>query len=75
MKKIKDLFNVLKYRKEINTIENRYSTLIEKYTTLLEKDRSMLDDNINLKNRLLETEKIIKEYKKQYGKLEIKEVD
>ena len=75
MKKIKDLFNVLKYRKEINTIDNKYNTLVEKYTTLLEKDRSMLDDNNILKNRLLEAEKTIKEYKKQYGKLEIKEVD
>lgn len=62
-KKLKDISNVVKYRKRYNTLENKYISLQESYTDLLEKDRSMLDENINLKNKLIDKTKELKEMK------------
>lgn len=73
MSRTSDLFDVVKYRKQRNSMENKYFTTLEKYTSLLEKDRSILDENIMLKDKLTEANKLIKAYRKQYGRLEIEE--
>ena len=43
IKKIKDLFNVIKYRRKYNTIDNKYNTLLEKYTELYNKSCDIID--------------------------------
>lgn len=62
--KIKDLFNVAKYRRKANTLENKYIATTEKYVDLLESDRSMLNENVQLKEQIREQKKEIKELKR-----------
>ena len=64
MKKIKDLFDVAKYKRQRNTIEIKYHAANEKYIELLENDRSMLNENIALKETVKQLKQEIKELKK-----------
>lgn len=66
MKKIKDLFDVAKYKRQRNTFENKYHAVNEKYIDLLEADRTMLNENVQLKEQIKELKKEIKELKKVY---------
>ena len=64
-RKIKDFFDVKKYKKEKNTFENKYLARNEQYIELLESDRSMLNENISLKEQVRELKKELKELKKE----------
>lgn len=59
--KIKDFFNVRKYKRRINTLENKCQALSDELIELLKSDRSMLNDNIKLKEQIKELKKEIKE--------------
>lgn len=61
--KIKDFFDVAKYKRQRNTYENKYNARNEQYIELLESDRSMLNENINQKEQIKELKKEIKELK------------
>lgn len=61
--KIKDFFDVAKYKRQRNTYENKYRARNEQYIDLLESDRSMLNENINLKDQIKDLKKEIKELK------------
>ncbi len=64
-RKIKDLFDVRKYKKQRNTFENKYLARNEQYIELLEADRSMLNKNIQLEAQIRDLKKEIKELKKE----------
>lgn len=64
-RKIKDLFDVRKYKKQRNTFENKYLARNEQYIELLEADRSMLNENVQLKEQIRELKKEIKELKRK----------
>lgn len=64
-KKIKDFFDVKKYKRQRNSFENKYLARNEQYIELLESDRSMLNENISLKEQVRELKKEIKELKKE----------
>ena len=64
-KKIKDLFDVKKYKRQKNTYENKYLARNEQYIELLESDRSMLNENVSLKEQIRELKKENKELKKE----------
>ena len=65
LKKIKDLFDVAKYKRQRNTFENKYLARNEQYIELLEADRSMLNENIQLKEQIRDLKKEIKDLKKE----------
>lgn len=64
-RKIKDLFDVRKYKKQRNTFENKYLARNEQYIELLEADRSMLNKNIQLEAQIRDLKKEIKELKRK----------
>ena len=64
-RKIKDLFDVRKYKRQRNTFENKYLARNEQYIELLEADRSMLNENVSLKEQVRDLKKEIKELKKE----------
>lgn len=61
-KKIKDFFNVVKYKRQRNTFENKYNARNDDYVTLLE-------DYHKLSIKELEERNQIKEYKKENKEL------
>lgn len=63
-KKIKDFFDVRKYKRQRNTFENKYLARNEQYIELLESDRRMLNENVSLKEQVRELKKEIKELKR-----------
>ena len=62
--KIRELFNVRKYKRRINTLENKCQALSDEQIELLKADRSMLNDNAQLKEQVREQKKEIKELKR-----------
>ncbi len=62
--KVKDFFDVRKYKKQRNTYENKYNARNEQYIELLESDRSMLNKNIQLEAQIRDLKKEIKELKR-----------
>lgn len=63
--KIKDFFDVRKYKRQRNTFENKYNARNEEYIELLQADRSMLNENVQLKEQIRELKKEIKELKRK----------
>ena len=61
-KKIKDFFNVVKYKRQRNTFENKYNARNDDYVTLLE-------DYHKLSIKELEERNQIKDYKKENKEL------
>lgn len=61
----KDLVNVRKYKRKINTLEIKLQALSDEHIELLKADRSMLNNNIELKEQVRELKKELKEYKKK----------
>ncbi len=72
MKKIKDLFNVRKYKRKISTLENKCQALSDEQIELLKSDRSMLNDNIKLKDQVKELKKENKELRIELDNLKSK---
>lgn len=72
--KIKDFFNVRKYKRRISTLENKCQALSDELIELLKSDRSMLNDNIKLKDQVKELKKEIKELKIELENLKVKEI-
>lgn len=64
-KKIKDFFDVKKYKKKVNTLEVKVQALSDEQIELLKADRRMLNENINLKEHIRELKKELKELKKE----------
>lgn len=64
-KKLKDISNVKKYKKKINTLEIKLQTLSDEQIELLKADRRMLNENISLKEHIRELKKELKELKKE----------
>ena len=64
VKKIKDLFNTIKYKKKANKFENNYKSVLEEINPLkdeiiaLQRDKiALLESNILLKKELKELKK------------------
>ncbi len=70
--KIKDLFNVRKYKRKISTLENKCQALSDEQIELLKSDRSMLNDNIKLKDQVKELKKENKELRIELDNLKSK---
>lgn len=70
--KIKDLFNVRKYKRRINTLENKCQALSDEQIELLKSDRSMLNDNTKLKDQVKELKKENKELRIELDNLKSK---
>lgn len=65
LNKIKDYFDVKKYKRQRNSFENKYLARNEQYIELLEADRTMINENISLKEQIRELKKEIKDLKKE----------
>ena len=63
-KKIKDLFDAAKYKRQRNTIENSYNTLNRKYVEVLELLPELIKKETNYENQIKEQKKEIKELKR-----------
>lgn len=59
-----------KWRKKYNSLCIKYASLAGERITELEKDREILLQNIELKCDVDRLKRIVKRYKKKYGKLE-----
>lgn len=70
--KIKDLFNVRKYKRRISTLENKCQALSDEQIELLKSDRTMLNDNIKLKDQVKELKKENKELRIELDNLKSK---
>lgn len=68
--KIKDWFDVIKYKRKYNTLENKYMTILEKYTKLLEDKVEVLDKKNNYITTINSLKDELKEYRNRFGKLE-----
>lgn len=63
-KKIKDLFDVRKYKRQRNTLENKYNALNEKYVQTLELIPTLVVKIENYENQIKSQKKDIKEFKR-----------
>ena len=61
-KKIKDFFNVIKYKRQRNTFENKYNARNDDYVKILEDYHELSLKETELRNQ-------IKEYKKENKEL------
>lgn len=68
--KIKDWFNVIKYKRKYNTLENKYETILEKYCKLLEERLEISDKKNNELKTINKLKDELKRYRNKFGKLE-----
>jgi len=62
--KIKDFFAVRKYKRQRNTFENKYNARNDEYVTVLEDYHKLSIKETELRNRLKDCKKEIKELKR-----------
>lgn len=63
-KKIKDFFDVIKYKRKCNTFENDFNTLNKKYVSVLELLPIIITKTDNYENQIKNYKKEIKELKR-----------
>lgn len=63
-KKIKDFFNVVKYKRQRNTFENKYNARNDDYVTILEDYHELSLKEADLRNQIKDYKKEIKELKR-----------
>lgn len=63
-RKIKDLFNTIKYKRKANKFENNYKSVLEEINPLKDKIIALQEDKIALLEKYNATKKELKEYKK-----------
>lgn len=63
-KKIKDFFNVIKYKRQRNTYENKYHARNDDYVTLLEDYHKLSIKELEERNQIKDYKKDIKELKR-----------
>lgn len=64
-KKIRDLFNVIKYKRKYNKMQNNYKSALEEIDPLKTQIIELQRDKIVLLERYNDAKKIIKELKKE----------
>ena len=64
IKKIKDFFNVTKYKRQRNTFENKYNARNDDYVTILEDYHELSLKEAELRNQIKDYKKEIKELKR-----------
>lgn len=63
-KKIKDFFNVIKYKRQRNTFENKYNARNDDYVKILEDYHELSLKEAELRNQIKDYKKEIKELKR-----------
>lgn len=63
-KKIKDFFNVVKYKRQRNTFENKYNARNDDYVKILEDYHELSLKETELRNQVKDYKKEIKELKR-----------
>lgn len=64
LKKIKDFFNVTKYKRQRNTFENKYNARNDDYVKILEDYHELSLKETELRNQVKDYKKEIKELKR-----------
>ena len=68
--KIKDFFDVIKYKRKYNTLENKYETTLEKYCKLIEERLELADKKNNELKTINKLREELKRYRNKFGKIE-----